>query len=72
MKYGVLVYKCRRCNKEDKSTHVPDGLTALIGLINDKPLPWNGIPIEKTSICNCKDGNLGVSDLIGFEFEKSE
>lgn len=69
MQCGFLVYKCRRCEKKYKNTHVPDGLTVLNSVINDFSLPkeWLGVPVSKTGICNCDDGNLGVSDLVGFE-----
>jgi len=66
-KPGLLQYKCRRCGKIDKSTHVPNVLQVLISVMNDYELPkeWFGIPVTKTDIHHCEDGGAGVSDLIG-------
>lgn len=69
---GRLVYKCRRCGKLNKNTQVPDGLYALNSILNKIPLPeeWGGFILTETDICSCDDGNLGISDLIGFEKDK--
>jgi len=67
MKGGTLEYKCRRCGEMDASTHVPDILHAIVCLAGDLKLPnvWFGSPVGKLGIHNCKDGGLGVSNLIG-------
>lgn len=68
---GLLIYKCRRCGKLNKNTHVPDGLMALSCLIisNRVPKGW-GSAASVLDMCSCEDGNIGVSDLIGFEEDK--
>ena len=65
MDAGFLVHKCRRCGKINKNVHVPNGLIYLCKILNDVN------SLDRVSICNCKDGNLGVSDLIGFEKDES-
>lgn len=77
MVYGMnklarLQYKCRRCGLIDNSTSVPDGTDALICLTVGHPLPteWGTFRPTMVDIHNCKDGGLGVTDLIGCEFQK--
>lgn len=70
---GFLVYKCRRCGGEVRNTHVPDGVTVLYYLLfgYDIPSHWWRTPLpHKESIHHCKDGSLGVADLIGVEIDK--
>lgn len=66
---GRLIYKCRRCGELDNSTGVPSGLGALIDIeCNGRTRKeWGAISATMTNIYNCKDGGLGISDLIGFE-----
>ena len=73
MKGGVLIYKCRSCRKLNKSTHVPNGLEALVSIrcYGRSPVEWGAMIACMTDICNCTDGNLGISDLIGFEEDKN-
>jgi len=71
-KPGVLLYKCRRCGKVSDGAHTPNGLTTLMHILWDIPLPkqWgNGIPISKEDICICDDGSYGASDCIGFSVD---
>lgn len=74
MEKGCLVYKCRMCGKLNKNTQVPDGLTALISILNDGPIPksWGPNVLSKTELCNCDGNNIGVADLIGFEKDNSD
>jgi hypothetical protein len=72
MKGGLIVYKCRRCGKENKSLHVPDATLALITLIHgwEFPKEWGCMIPALFDICHCDDGNMGVSDLIGVDLDK--
>lgn len=65
MKGGFLVYKCRRCKKLNKSKHVPNGLMYMAEIVSRTNT------LALLDVCNCKDGELGISDLIGFEKDKS-
>lgn len=71
---GALVYLCRRCKKEDRSLHVPDAMSAAICLANGYALPkeWGGPTPRLTDVHNCKDGHLGITDLIGVENDKKQ
>ncbi|GJQ43982.1 MAG: hypothetical protein JETCAE03_34800 [Ignavibacteriaceae bacterium] len=64
---GRLEYKCRRCGAIEDGTHTPNVLQTIICVMNNYDLPkeWLGTPVTKTSIHNCKDGGIGVSDFIG-------
>lgn len=68
---GFLVYKCRRCGELIKNTRVPNGVIALtcIEKTGHTPNGWDGVA-TRNSICSCKDGGIGVSDLIGFESDE--
>lgn len=70
MKGGVLEYKCRRCGEVVQQSHVPDVNIAMACLIINEVTPreW-GMQAKMTDIHDCKDGNLGISDLIGAEFD---
>lgn len=72
MKSGFLIYKCKRCGELVKDTHAPNGTITLSCIITNSRLPseWMGTTPLKEDIHNCKDGNLGVSELIGFEYDK--
>lgn len=67
-----FVYKCRRCGKLKDPYGVANeyGLEYLSRTLLGLDTPDFRIPL--TVICNCNDGNLGVADLIGVEYEKSE
>jgi len=64
---GLLEYKCRRCGEINSSLHTPNVIHTLICVSSgyDLPKEWFGIPVSKHDIHHCKDGGLGVSDLIG-------
>ncbi len=64
---GKIVYKCRRCGCLENSTHVPnvDKAVILIAKGIEMPKEWGPLSPGMTSIHACKDGNIGVSDLIG-------
>ncbi len=64
---GLLVYKCRRCEELEKTTHVPDINKAVILTVLGigTPEDWGPLKPKMVSIHSCKDGNIGVSDLIG-------
>ena len=70
-KPGILLYKCRRCGKVSKNTHVPGVLVVLMHLLYDTPMPneWYGVPVYKEEICLCDDKNIGVADIIGAEHD---
>ena len=67
--YGVLIYKCRRCGELSKNCHTPNCLITLVSLIHGYDTPYPGIVPSITDIHNCKDGNMGVCDLIGSEYD---
>ena len=69
---GLLEYQCRRCGEIKKSTHAPNCLITLILLSNEEELPreWGGLPVRSTNTCHCKDGHIGISDLIGATLDK--
>ena len=70
---GLLIYKCRRCGKETRIIHVPSAIVALTTIMSDghTPKTW-GMIAGSSEICNCKDGNLGMADLIGVQLDKEE
>ena len=69
---GTLIYKCRLCGELDKSTHAPNGNTALISTVLDMPFPvdWGPITPKMVGIHGCGNGRVGVTDLVGVEFDK--
>lgn len=66
---GLLVYKCRRCGELNKSMHSPEVDTTVIAALAGISCPPNSFVIEPTSTHTCKDGSIGVTDLIGGEFD---
>lgn len=72
MQGGYLIYKCRMCGELDKTTHVPDGVITIACLTGGCELPktWFGIKPHLIDAHACKDGNYGVTDLIGCELDK--
>lgn len=68
-KGGVLVYRCRKCGKLDKSTHAPDVNMAVILIAQGAKLPseWGGFQPKMIGIHACKDNEAGITDLIGGE-----
>ena len=67
MKGGNLIYKCRNCNWLEDSIHVPDLVGALYYLKTNMPLPkeWYGGSVNMYDVHRCKNGELGICDLIG-------
>lgn len=61
MESGFLIYKCRRCEKLNKTAHAPNGLQVLSDAV------CKDYAFALLDVCNCKDGGLGIADLIGFE-----
>jgi hypothetical protein len=66
---GKLIYKCRLCGSEHTPTGVPDVSTALVCVLLDANVPkhWESLAgkISLIDLHNCKDGRVGVSDLVG-------
>lgn len=75
MSGGFLVYKCRQCGAIDDAMHVPDTRIALVHLTTGLKLPPSWGPLASSTmlvdVCNCGDGNYGVSDLIGTKNDPS-
>lgn len=69
-----MLYKCRRCGEITKNTHVPNANIALTCMIHDfkEPKCWFGAMPKLLDIHGCKDGNLGIADLIGCETDKED
>jgi hypothetical protein len=69
---GKLIYKCRLCGDHHRPTGVPNLLTALVAMVTNTPVPeeWDSLPIaiEPLQLHSCADGRVGVSDLIGGEY----
>ena len=72
MRGGNLVYKCRRCGKLIKNTHVPDCLSAITCMVvnGETPNSWIGPSAKMTGTHVCDDDNYGITDLIGAEEDK--
>ena len=71
---GKLIYKCRLCGELHKPTGVPDIFEAIINVLIGSPLPekWgSGKDIQVLEFHNCRDGRLGVSDIVGAEGDVS-
>lgn len=69
-KGGFLLYKCRICGGIEKKTHAPDGLIALIHLINGDKLPWEGVQPYMLTLHTCNKKSTGIADLIGVEYDE--
>ena len=69
---GTLLYKCRHCGEIDGTTHTPQAMATIIWLLRDTPLPqeWGGMPVNKTDLHYCNDGQIGVCDLIGAKLDE--
>jgi hypothetical protein len=67
MQPGVLIYECLLCKGLDESIHVPDITLILVCLANGHELPeeWYGVPVNRFDVHHCKDGRLGVTQIIG-------
>lgn len=75
MKGGRLLYKCRLCGEITDNCHVPDIFLAIPLLLikgNLNCTPWAGtMGISTKKIHYCKNGKIGIADLIGGEEDKS-
>lgn len=69
---GVLVYQCRLCGKQDRSTHVPNTTVAIASILTDGETPqaWGGVTMGLHDAHHCRPGVTGISDLIGAEEDK--
>lgn len=74
MKPGFLIYKCRRCNQEQKSLHVPNVLIALSRICSGSDLSkqWGPHIVRLNEIHACSDGGYGVTDLISGEEDRQK
>lgn len=65
---GVLIYQCRLCGKQDRSTHVPDIIAgmAYLNIEGRTPKEW-GMVARMTTVHACRPGVTGVGELIGAE-----
>jgi hypothetical protein len=67
---AIFKYKCRKCGEEygrglTSERNAKDLLGS--GLRNDTGIP----PMAEYKSCHvCADGNIGVSDLIGYDIER--
>lgn len=74
MKDGRLVYRCRRCGAEIKKIDVPQLQPAIAMILYDledawKKKKWGAEMPDKVEFHHCEDGNIGITDLIGGEFD---
>ena len=72
---GFLLYKCRRCGEIEKNPHSPDTFISLEvarGVLDKEPKEWFGMGMScgMIGLHTCKDGNMGIHDLIGAELDK--
>ena len=74
-KGGYLIYKCRRCGELVKLVYVGKPGYALMCLLRDRSNLFKEPLLNtynKLEHHQCKDGHLGVTDLIGCEIDKEE
>lgn len=66
---GVLVYRCRLCGGEERSTRVPDVILATIAVTTRLGFPpaWGMIDRQMVDSHPCPDGRRGVTDFVGAE-----
>ena len=72
-KGGDLIYKCRHCGKIIRDTHVPDLQLAMIAMTSHAEHFWMkdwGTPMHITEVHYCDLKNIGVTDLIGGEYDE--
>ena len=74
MKGAFLLYKCRACGKIDKSTHVPNGHTAIFVMlgISDTPKTWGSALPGMTCAHFCDSSHYSITDFIGVEFDEPQ
>lgn len=61
-------YRCRRCGEIEENPHTAEsnGQNCLMEALYGFPSGLRGMPLQLLGIHCCKDGGMGVSDLIGF------
>lgn len=67
MNGGRLLYKCRLCGEIVDNIHVPDVSLAVVLLEvrgNLYDMDWGGTATTTTTH-RCKNGDIGIADLIG-------
>ena len=74
MKGGFLVYRCRRCDAEIKEIHVPQLQPAIAMILCGleemwEKKKWGAVMPDKIEFHLCEDGNIGITDLFGGEFD---
>ena len=66
---GVLMYKCRMCDKQFVAFHVPDAMAASLVIMKDMPYKTddNGMSAGPTTLHNCHANGLrtGIADFVG-------
>jgi len=73
MKTAKFQYKCRQCGAIEENPCTPSETGAFMtlnaALLGCTPSSFkiSGNPVTMTSIHPCGDGNVGVSDLIGYK-----
>lgn len=67
MKTAHFQYKCRRCGEIEENPHcgIDHALLHLINAIGEYKKESPQAP-ELLSLHDCKDGGMGVSDLVGY------
>ncbi len=69
---GCLVYKCKRCGEELKEQRVASVIPSLVCVMTqtkDMSLGFQANPKPLLFVHDCPDGNKGVSEIIGGEFD---
>ena len=73
MKIAKFQYKCRQCGaiEENPCTTSETGALMILNcaLLGETPSSFNisGNPVTMTNTHPCGDGNVGVSDLVGYK-----
>lgn len=68
---GVLIFKCRRCGREERAWRVPNGFKAALLLSQGSALPaeWGPDIVKPTGIHGCDESHDGITDFIGVEYD---
>lgn len=65
---GNLVYKCRRCGELDRPLFAPDIFYAVSDAMYGTQMT-EGIRPTLLTVHQCADGHIGITDLIGGEYD---
>lgn len=67
---AAFEYKCRRCGKIESKQNCNDACAFkyLLAVLYNITVTNPEIPLA-TSFHNCEDGNVGISDLIGYHLD---